>query len=241
MSVKNITAKCNLDTGTWTIDKSLLKHVSNQIAIGFENNAGNTVTFNNLSFLFRITEDGSTIVEKSYPPSGITYEETNDAFISIDMLNELIPGHEYSLYLSVTNNSQSYTETVTLNIPYPEKPFSSWTWSEENREYEPPVSYPNSEDDRGYLWAWDETNGKWVKRSGEMLRGLFVQKLSQISLNDSTTALSKAETMFNNGDYTLNARLVWQYATVFVRNDINFNVWANEVGLTESQLDTVFA
>lgn len=240
MSTKNILAKCNLDTGTWIIDKSQLSHISNQIAIGFENNNNTTVIFNNLNFLFRITKDGSTIIEKSYPTGGAKYIETSDKWLIIEML-DLIPGNNYDLYVEATNNSQTYTETVVLNVPYPKKPYSSWTWSEESRTYVSPVSYPNEVADRGYLWDWDETNGKWVKRSGELMRGLFVQRLNEISLTDGTTALSKAETMFTDGVYTLNARLIWQYTTVFVRNDEKFNVWANEVGLTESQLDTLFA
>ena len=47
--------------------------------------------------------------------------------------------------------------------------------------------------------------------------------------------------MLTNGDYSIDARIVWQYSTIFVRNDEKFNVWANEVGLSESQLDTIFA
>ena len=239
MSVKSITAKCNLDTGAWTVDKTLLSHISNQIAIGFENNAGTTVVFTNFSFYYKITDNAtsSVIVEKSYPPTGITYEESDGSFMVIEML-DLIPNHTYTLNLSATNNSKTYTETVTLNIPYPTKPYSSWTWSEAKRVYEPPVTYPG---DNGYLWDWDETNKKWVKRSGEMMRGLFMQKLHALSLDSSTTALSKSETMLTNGGYTTDARIVWQYSTIFVRNDEKFNVWANEVGLTESQLDTVFA
>ena len=239
MSVKNISAKCNFDSGAWTIDKKLLSHTSNQIGIGFENNVGSTIFFNNLSFSYKITDNAtsSVIVEKTYPPTGITYEETDDTFIVIDAL-DLVPGHEYNLLLTATNNSKIYTETVKLNVPYPIKPFSSWTWSEKNRSYESPVAYPN---DNGYLWDWDETNKKWVKRSGEMIRGLFMQKLHALSLDASTTALSKAEDMLTNDKYTIDARIVWQYSTIFVRNDEKFNVWANEVGLTESQLDTIFA
>ena len=68
-----------------------------------------------------------------------------------------------------------------------------------------------------------------------------MQKLHALSLDSSTTALSKSEDMLTNNKYTTDARIVWQYSTIFVRNDEKFNVWANEVGLTESQLDTIFA
>ena len=50
MSVVTIKSKCNLDTGSWTVDKKLLSHVSNEIGIGFENNSGTTVVFTNFSF-----------------------------------------------------------------------------------------------------------------------------------------------------------------------------------------------
>lgn len=240
MATKNITAKCNLETGAWTIDKSQLKHIGNQIAIGFNNNSNTTVVFDNLSFLFKITDlsDNSVVKTKSYPPSSITYIETNDEWIVNESNLNLKPGSEYSLYVEVTNNGSTYTETTQLDIPYPKKPHASWTWDSTNEIYVSPVAYPSNSD---YLWEWDETNNKWVKRSGEMLRGPFIRKLNDVSLDDSTTALSKAETMFNNGDYTLNARIVWQYTTVFVRADNQFNIWANEVGLTESQLDIIFA
>ena len=239
MSVVTIKSKCNLDTGSWTVDKTLLSNVSNEIGIGFENNSGTTVVFTNFSFYYKITDnaDNSIIVEKSYPPTGIKYVESDGSFIVMEML-DLIPNHNYTLNLSATNNSKTYTETVTLNVPYPPKPFSSWTWSESERNYIAPVSYPN---ERGYLWEWDETNRKWVKRSGEMMRGLFMQKLHALSLDSSTTALSKAEDMLTNGKYTTDARIVFEYSTVFLRSEEKFNVWANEVGLTSDQLDTIFA
>ena len=240
MSAKSITTKCNLDSGVWSVDTTLLSHISNQIAIGFENNAGSTVVFNKLSFSYKITDNANSavIVEKSYPPTeDIVYEESDSSFMVIDML-DLVPGHEYTLNLSATNNTHTYDKTVTLNIPYPTKQFSSWTWSESERAYLPPVAYPG---DNGYLWEWDETNKKWVKRSGEMMRGLFMQKLHALSLDSSTTALSKAEDMLTNNKYTTDARIVFEYSTIFVRSDEKFNVWANEVGLSESQLDTIFA
>ena len=240
MSAKSITTKCNLDSGVWSVDTTLLSHISNQIEIGFENNAGNTVIFIKLSFSYKITDNANSavIVEKSYPPTeDIVYEESDSSFMVIDML-DLVPGHEYTLNLSATNNTQTYNKTTTLNVPYPTKQFSSWTWSESERVYLPPVAYPG---DNGYLWDWDETNKKWVKRSGEMIRGLFMQKLHALSLDSSTTALSKAEDMLTNGKYTTDARIVFEYSTIFVRNDEKFNVWANEVGLSESQLDTIFA
>jgi hypothetical protein len=240
MANKNIIAKCNLDTGTWTIDKSLLRHIENQIAIGFNNNSNTTVVFDNLSFLFKITDlsDNSVVKTKSYPPSGITYVETNDEFIITESNLNLKPGSEYSLYVEVTNNGSTYTETTQLDIPYPVKPHTSWTWDATNEYYVSPTPYPSNTD---YLWDWDETNSKWVKRSGEMLRGPFMKRLNDTSLNDSTTALSKSESMFQNDDYSTDARIVWQYYTVFVRTDKLFNIWANEVGLTESQLNTIFA
>ena len=124
MSVVTIKSKCNLDTGSWTVDKTLLSHVSNEIGIGFENNSGTTVVFTNFSFYYKITDnaDNSIIVEKSYPPTGIKYVESDGSFIVMEML-DLIPNHNYTLNLSATNNSKTYTETVTLNVPYPPKPF----------------------------------------------------------------------------------------------------------------------
>ena len=63
MSVVTIKSKCNLDTGSWTVDKTLLSHVSNEIGIGFENNSGTTVVFTDFSFYYKITIDGSIIFE----------------------------------------------------------------------------------------------------------------------------------------------------------------------------------
>ena len=65
MSVVTIKSKCNLDTGSWTVDKTLLSHVSNEIGIGFENNSGTTVVFTNFSFYYKITDnaDNSIIVD----------------------------------------------------------------------------------------------------------------------------------------------------------------------------------
>ena len=47
--------------------------------------------------------------------------------------------------------------------------------------------------------------------------------------------------MLTNSKYTTDARIVFEYSTVFVRSEEKFNVWANEVGLTSAQLDTIFA
>mgnify|MGYP005738387709 FL=1 len=112
MSAKSITTKCNLDSGVWSVDTTLLSHISNQIAIGFENNAGNTVIFNKLSFSYKITDNANSavIVDKSYPPTGIVYEESDSSFMVIDML-DLVPGHEYTLNLSATNNTKTVSYT----------------------------------------------------------------------------------------------------------------------------------
>ena len=81
---------------------------------------------------------------------------------------------------------------------------------------------------------------KWVREVVKWLE-VFSCKTFALSLDSSTTALSKAEDMLTNNKYTTDARIVFEYSTIFVRSDEKFNVWANEVGLSESQLDTIFA
>ena len=236
--MKDIKLECNLETGTWTIDKSMLSFINNSIKISFVTNAGAgaRVIFKNLSFLFRISKDGSTIIEKAYPPSGVKYIETNENYMICEPV-DLIPGKQYDLYVESTNDGQTYTKTTTLNIPYPEKPYTSWTWNETNRMYEPPVQYPQNSQ---YLWTWQEIDNTWVKLSGQLQRGVFMKRLSELYLANNMSILSKAESMLENNEYSMDAKIVWQYNTVYVRTDSMFNKWANEIGLTEAQLDTIF-
>lgn len=236
--MKDIKLECNLETGTWTIDKSMLSFNDNAIKISFVNNAGAgaKVIFNNLSFLFRISKDGFTIIEKTYPSSGIKYIETNDKYMICESV-DLIPGNQYDLYVESTNDGQTYIETTILNVPYPEKLYTSWTWNETNRTYEPPVQYPQNSE---YLWMWQENDNKWVKLSGQLLRGVFMKRLSELYLVNNVSILSKAESMLENNEYSIDAKIVWQYYTVYVRTDSMFSKWANEMGLTEAQLDTIF-
>ena len=100
-------------------------------------------------------------------------------------------------------------------------------------------SYGSSE----YVY-WDETNKTWVKCNPpnvEISRFKFMLNLKGITLADSsnayTTAVSKSSSSAFSND---RVQTMWDHSVTFKRLSNDVKTFASDIGLTDTQLDTLF-
>ena len=118
------------------------------------------------------------------------------------------------------------------------RPFDSWVIDEDTCTFVKP-SYGSSE----YVY-WDETNKTWVKcdpPNVEISRFKFMLNLKGITLADSsnayTTAVSKSSSSAFSND---RVQTMWDHSVTFKRLSNDVKTFASDIGLTDTQLDTLF-
>lgn len=234
--MNKIKVNCNLTNGDWSLDISDLGTHYSDLFISFKDNSNaDPFYFNNLNFLYRFSINGQIVSEKTYPPVGIKYFNSSDDYLVVERLN-FDPGKQYTLYLSVENNGQFFEKSFTFLIPFPTKPYNSWTWNEITKDWQSPVSFPKD----GRFYDWDEKTLSWIKNYIIILRFNFILNLKNLKITDTTSALDKIESMFNSGGFSKNSELYWKHTTIFDRKNEHFIQWAKEVELIEEQLDELF-
>jgi len=118
------------------------------------------------------------------------------------------------------------------------KPFESWVIDEDTCTFVKPL-ISGSE----YCY-WDEENTTWVAcqpPNVELSRFRFMLNLKGITLADSSNAYTTAESKSTNNTFASERiKTLYDHATVFKRLNSDVLAFANDLGLTGSQLDTIF-
>lgn len=215
----------------------------------------NPVKFNGLSFSYTISKDGSNVATRTWPADASieTYVQCDPNSLFASDKAVLIVDEDYSITVSVTHNGSTFTETQTISTGRPTQPFTSWTWSDANKKWEPPVARPT---DETKAWIWSDVHNKWIERDRcvisnpgtsipttkevSLTRDEFMNKLSNTTLPDNTNLLTKAETAFADGNLDGPARIKWQYGNTFKRMDAEVILWGDNLSLTAEQLDDIF-
>ena len=234
--MNKIYINCNLGIDDLSIDTSEIGFYFSDLHISFTNNSNqDTLKFNNLNFLYRFSHNDQIISEKTYPPLGIKYVSSNDDYLVAERLN-FLPTNEYKLYFWCENDGKSFEKTVTFTISTPTKPFESWIWDSVNKIWIPPIERP----DHLHYYEWIEATISWKKISPIMPRLDFIFNLNNLNLAENISAFDKAESMINSNSFSENSKIFWKHTTFFNRKDSFFVQWANEMQLTETQLDVLF-
>lgn len=174
MTIK-ISYKFNIDTNTWSSEFSDEdnKLGDSFISIGFEQNAGYPIMFNNMkygySFSEVITDENEILANVSYPPDNIKLESTDQEwmipFTPLPTLND----RKYHLMVWANNNGHYVSTETTFNTPREAHTYPSWTYDSDIKRYIPPIPKPETEG----IHIWDEDAKQWdtgnVKSVGPFL------------------------------------------------------------------------
>lgn len=72
-------------------------------------------------------------------------------------------GDNVSVDVDVTIDEESISSNATFTVPFPEKPYESWTWNEELMRWYPTVPLPDPSLE--HLYDWDEESLSWILAS----------------------------------------------------------------------------
>ena len=85
-----------------------------------------------------------------------------------DFINSGLVGDEFLWVQSSYNNNfrknfavVGYTYDKVRDAFIPPKLWNSWTLNETTCQWEPPVDYPDTAEDDGKMYIWNETNQTW--------------------------------------------------------------------------------
>ncbi len=155
--MSKIIATDHFDTQNWDIDMSSLGPFYADLIIRFTD-VGPVIEFKDLQFKYELRQGDNIKRYGTYPqPHVIKYVRTDQTYLVMERLNNLVPDQTYQLYLWAKNNGKSFEKTVEFTVPRPTQPYESWTW--DGDKWEPPVPRPEGEDSS---YSWNETDQKWV-------------------------------------------------------------------------------
>ncbi len=110
----SVLAQLHVGTGVWQISAEP-ESPAVVVKIGFVGDQ-TPVRFDGLTFGFVCDVDGSDTFTATYPPEGVTYVETDQAYISSDMLH-LKRGDEVTLTVWAENAGERHEDTVVFTVP----------------------------------------------------------------------------------------------------------------------------
>ena len=115
--MSELKAISNINTNEWSFDLNDLSFVYVNLYMGFSD-INPVVIFNNLSFGYELISTGGTITE-TYPNPGITYDQTDETFLTIDTFY-LQPSTDYTL--NVWSNNNNIESTGSFEFRTPDRP-----------------------------------------------------------------------------------------------------------------------
>lgn len=150
-------AKDNFQNQNWELDTTELGPYSNDLYIGFTNDAP-ILDFHNLRFGFTLSLEGSVEQEIEYPTGNKSFERSDQEYLVSTRIPILIPGKLYTLSLWAENDSVNISDSFDIDVPYPDKPYDSWIWDEQSLKWSAPKQKPKDSN----KYTWDEETTSWV-------------------------------------------------------------------------------
>ena len=147
-----------ISTKNWHYEQEELSSYYVELFFAFRDNGKEAVIFNNLFFGYTLTLNGQKISEGLKPEPGITYISTDQDYLEVITIDNLLPEKEYVLNVWSKNNEEFWEDSFSFILPIPPAPFTSWTWNSEESMWTPPIPYP---DDDTKIYSWNEENQNW--------------------------------------------------------------------------------
>jgi len=120
------------------------------------NDGGQTVIFDRVSsFGFEIKNGENVIADKSYPPEGVTYIQSDQRIIQVERV-KWQPEMELVVRVWLNMSGQYFEQSFNVSVPIPAQPYPSWTW--DGSRWNAPIPMPEEGS-----YAWDEDTLSWVE------------------------------------------------------------------------------
>jgi hypothetical protein len=129
------------------------------VKFSFTESGKQEVKFTNLSFEYSLFEGEIILGTDSYPKENIEYISSDQEYVELSRVFGFRPNRTYSLSISVSNNNEYNSETLTFVFPKPDQTFPSWTWNDDEVRWEAPIPYPGGQGEPFY--TWNEEDQSW--------------------------------------------------------------------------------
>lgn len=148
----------NIVNRSWTFEKS--EDTTKCFYIGFKNNDGLPIYFDNLSFGISFIKDNKIIAEHKEPISGQNYLFSDQEIIHFFYIKELSLGQTYELSIWAENSNTRWEDRFFVTMPYPYKVYESFIWNSDIENWIAPIPYPED----GNIYDWNENKKEWNLR-----------------------------------------------------------------------------
>jgi hypothetical protein len=93
-------------------------HESIDVAITAINSAGTPyVAFNGLSFGLTVSSPAGVVAERSWPPAGVRYIQSDQSYLVCERISGLSPGTDYRVDTWMVDSGTTFTHSLTLSTP----------------------------------------------------------------------------------------------------------------------------
>jgi hypothetical protein len=157
--MNTIQAVYNILSKTWAVSLNSVSQNENELSISFIAGEGLAKTrFDNLMFGYNLKLNSEVVDSDHFPKLGVQYQWADTYPLATPIL-KLTPNKTYELHLYAANAGHQTEKTIEISVPKPDKPYSSWSWSDEALEWLAPIPQP-----KDYPHEWNDATQSWVKR-----------------------------------------------------------------------------
>ena len=149
MIIKTLLFKYDVENKKFSIEHAKdLTSEQNEAAFSFVSSQKYT-NIKGIRFGFDVYKEKELVVSETFPHRSIAFETVTESFLCITPFN-IDAGVSYTFkgWIELPGEPQ-VTKTVTVDKIYPPKPFPSWHWDDELRDWAAPVP---KKYDKPYIW-----------------------------------------------------------------------------------------
>lgn len=160
----------DVEHSSWNVNSTEIGHDNNEIQVWFlvPGNASHDIS--NLKFCFELTCAAVEILKVQYPIPPIKYESIKSSLLGATVI-ELVPNTEYNIrvYTHTLDSGEIITTTACDFITAkPPQQFASWTWSDIEHAWMPPIPHPDpaiflNTRPNQKLYQWSEKRLNWIE------------------------------------------------------------------------------
>ena len=103
---------------------------------------------------YTIGDDPAVVTVEADVPQSVDGETVFPFLVERHFIKNLYPDEEYTLELMFKNRREVVEDTFSFTVPRPAKPYDSWVWSSDQKQWIAPALPPDL--------IWDEESQQWV-------------------------------------------------------------------------------
>ena len=123
----------------------------------FVSDGASGIVFDNLSFEYTAFYEDLVLNSGKYPPKNIQYVSSGQEYLELSRISGIRPNREYRIDVVVNHSNESFSESITFEVPKLNQPYDSWIWNDELIGWESPIPYPEDEN----FYIWNEESLQW--------------------------------------------------------------------------------